>query len=390
MDSISLLQTSHVIIVTALCLIAAALFQFNPARKQPDLTHSISYFSCFFIFWSLASLCFNLRHWLPVSFSVFTTNLFLFIGVYSLYLGFKWRISKARHLYQYPFIVAHIIIYTGTQTFFAINGYNDFIVRAYFYTFNYAVVLAICLPQVNQSARKHHHYGEKVTAIIIKATLLVLAINAACIPYFSIEEAFLAIWAISLIAIMAMMGAIQTLLLADETERHYQNSITDSLTGLFNRRHFLQLQDVTMKSANRHHFPFTIVMCDLDHFKKINDTYGHQCGDQLLIECANALQTLCRDSDILARYGGEEFIILLPQTDSKGAQNLAERMRSAIANINFDFQGHEICMTASFGISSHEHFSDLDLGIKQADKALYQAKKGGRNNTCTFNENSSA
>ncbi len=150
---------------------------------------------------------------------------------------------------------------------------------------------------------------------------------------------------------------------------------TDPLTSALNRR---VMQEVLMKelgSSNRNGRTLSIILCDIDRFKQVNDTYGHLVGDSVLIESVNIFRSCLRPTDLLARYGGEEFLIVLPETDDAEALATADRMREKIAEARFEHEGKRVSLTASFGVTSHDHESL----IQRADTALYEAKHQGRN-----------
>lgn len=126
-------------------------------------------------------------------------------------------------------------------------------------------------------------------------------------------------------------------------------------------------------------FPISIIITDIDHFKQVNDIYGHQVGDKVLSEFAGVISSTIRDSDIAARYGGEEFITLLPQTCSEGAQILAERMRKETEKMRFTDITDCQPITASFGVVTFKDGESIEQQINDADKALYEAKSLGRN-----------
>lgn len=163
--------------------------------------------------------------------------------------------------------------------------------------------------------------------------------------------------------------------------------LTDALTGVQNRRYFDHRCLIEISQARRHKHPLACMFLDVDKFKSINDTYGHQTGDEVLMSVANFIQSQLRVGDTIARYGGEEFVVLLPQTDMYHASQIAERIRSCIAQENIYAQsGHSINLTISIGISmlpiedpAAETRQLADRMIAAADKALYQAKHGGRN-----------
>jgi diguanylate cyclase (GGDEF)-like protein/PAS domain S-box-containing protein len=167
-------------------------------------------------------------------------------------------------------------------------------------------------------------------------------------------------------------------------------AMRDSLTHVYNRRHFMELASREIARSARFNRPVTLIMLDVDHFKSINDTYGHLAGDTVLRDIALRLRANLRQSDILARYGGEEFILLMPETDQAQAWTGAERLRTVIAATPFDSGSGPLSVTASVGLScwpaspdpstitSLPHINDL---ISKADQALYRAKQSGRNQT---------
>jgi len=158
-------------------------------------------------------------------------------------------------------------------------------------------------------------------------------------------------------------------------------AITDGLTRLYNHRHFYELLEHEFNRAKRYETQLSMIMIDIDFFKKINDTYGHQAGDDILMEMAALAQRQVRDADMLARYGGEEFAVLMPQTGLEQAAIVAERIRESVENNEFLTSGEVIRMTISLGVSSYPECSvenQTEL-VQVADAAMYEAKKTGKN-----------
>jgi diguanylate cyclase (GGDEF)-like protein len=164
---------------------------------------------------------------------------------------------------------------------------------------------------------------------------------------------------------------------------------TDPLTGLFNRRHFYKLARMEIRKALRYSRPLSLIMCDIDFFKKVNDTYGHPLGDKVIKMIAETAKNELRTTDILARYGGEEFIILLTETSAANAFTLCERLRKKIEKKTVLKGKEKISVTTSFGISDHlikseksgseEDKKIITKLITGADQALYESKEAGRN-----------
>lgn len=171
-------------------------------------------------------------------------------------------------------------------------------------------------------------------------------------------------------------------LLRDREARLEHLSKTDVLTGLYNRRHFMELIEAELARARRYRTPLAVVMVDLDHFKEVNDGRGHQVGDRVLAAVAGAMSESVRETDLAARYGGEEFVLLLPNTDRQGARELAERCREVVADTLVADAGGPLHVTASMGVASYPEDvvdGDVDALLGAADDALYRAKGGGRN-----------
>ena len=162
-------------------------------------------------------------------------------------------------------------------------------------------------------------------------------------------------------------------------------SETDDLTGLFNTRGFAIAANRLFGQATRYGRPASVLMVDSDSLKHINDTHGHEAGSRLLRQIANAVQSELRASDVPARYGGDEFIVLLPETPPKGAADVAERIRAAIASRPLAINGQNVAATVSIGIACYpEDGRTLDALAARADRALYQAKQEGRNRVVRF------
>lgn len=154
---------------------------------------------------------------------------------------------------------------------------------------------------------------------------------------------------------------------------------TDGLTGLNNRKHFFELAEREVIRAARYGSPLTVLMIDLDHFKRVNDTYGHDAGDAVLRHFSQLMSEAMRDADILGRYGGEEFIVLMPQTDASQGREAGERLRKLVEESPTPWSGGSIHHTASIGLASSRSVLALENLIKKADEAMYQAKHEGRN-----------
>jgi diguanylate cyclase (GGDEF)-like protein len=153
----------------------------------------------------------------------------------------------------------------------------------------------------------------------------------------------------------------------------------DGLTGLLNRRYFFEKIEENMALAKRYGYPISVLLIDLDHFKSVNDSFGHQTGDEVLRAIAACMSKVKRGTDIMARYGGEEFVILMPQTGGEKVLNLDRRLRQRLVDDQANSHGKFPPVTFSSGAAcSDQHGYDFDRLLKEADLALYQAKAKGR------------
>jgi len=152
------------------------------------------------------------------------------------------------------------------------------------------------------------------------------------------------------------------------------------LTGLYNRAHFGEQLEEKLAFADRHNEPVSLVMVDIDHFKRVNDTFGHEAGDAVLRRVAGLIQEAVRSTDVCVRYGGEEIALLLAHTGRAAAMEMAERLRERIASTVAFHKGATIPVTASFGVATYlEPVSERGSLFPRADEALYRAKADGRN-----------
>lgn len=162
---------------------------------------------------------------------------------------------------------------------------------------------------------------------------------------------------------------------------------TDGLTGLYNRRAWEELLSAEYKRSDRTGMKSVLVMFDIDHFKRVNDTYGHQAGDEVIRRVAETLHEVKREADIAGRYGGEEFGVILVDTDIVGGTRFAERLREAIERKPVDYAGQTIAFTISLGLSEYGHApSGYVEWLEQSDQALYHAKGNGRNRASVYGD----
>jgi diguanylate cyclase (GGDEF)-like protein/PAS domain S-box-containing protein len=160
----------------------------------------------------------------------------------------------------------------------------------------------------------------------------------------------------------------------------FHEASTDPLTGISNRRYFMTQAEADFRRAKRYSHKMGLLMCDLDHFKEVNDTYGHAAGDAVLQEVVKAIQSSLRESDIMGRLGGEEFAVLLPETDADAALEVANRVRAAVAERKIEVENIVLSRTTSIGVAHIKpEDAEFDTLLMRADDAMYRAKNSGRN-----------
>lgn len=190
-------------------------------------------------------------------------------------------------------------------------------------------------------------------------------------PIYEKDDEILILW--------TFMDVTQEVVYREELKRLVS---IDPMTELYNRRYFYDVAGHIIDIAKRDKTDVSILMIDIDDFKKINDSFGHQIGDEVIISLSHSLKILTRKSDIICRFGGEEFLILLPNTTEKGAYSLAELIRKTVLNIHRKVSNSKLKFTVSIGVFQVELQKNLDYSIDLADKALYRAKKSGKNKIC--------
>jgi len=162
-------------------------------------------------------------------------------------------------------------------------------------------------------------------------------------------------------------------------ETIYRMAIMDGLTGIHNKRYLVEQLDRELSRATRHERPLTLVICDIDHFKRVNDEFGHLAGDHVLKEVAQLAKSRLRPDDVIARYGGEEIAVILPETDLRGGIRIADELRKMIATETFVFEEEDIDITISCGVAQLDPtWRSYDF-VRAADEQLYEAKRAGRN-----------
>ena len=253
-------------------------------------------------------------------------------------------------------------------------------------------VTPLCLLLGSPGLRKSQLIGLTIYAFVLSGLSLALAPQMLQRHATTNDVVHLVILSVALLSSLCvglrlyavrMQLLVQRQILMQELEEHRNLASRDALTGLVNRRSMLELLHLEQRRCLRGSRTMAVAILDLDHFKRINDTYGHAVGDQALQHFADIVRVQVRSGDILARWGGEEFVLMLCDIDNAGAQALLERVSHAVATTPMQLpSGPAIALTVSAGFAVHEPGESVEATLERADMALYQAKEQGRNRVC--------
>jgi diguanylate cyclase (GGDEF)-like protein len=377
---------SYLLISLGLTSIVLAIIFFIAWRSFGRRSHSL--------FWSIAFF-FAALQWalnissqkLPVSFELYWM-LVSFCSAITLSLsvaGFRARVGLPNRLIWY--IMINAIVLVATAYFLLVDphiGLRTAIGPLYASIMMVACIHAIVRPQRLEPAE----WG-----MIVSAGIFGLCEAAAAIAIFgggasgSPEslELYRAINFLSLPAAYTGMGLFTVLIIASDMSKEMKTlALSDALTGVTNLRGFKAAASHAFAFARRRNSLLSVIVCDIDHFKLINDRFGHAVGDVALVAFARHLQKNARAEDIIGRVGGEEFIFLLPDTTAETSVSIAERTRTSLSALDINHEGVRIEVQASFGVTVMKNTdSDIDALLKRADEALYQSKRNGRNRVST-------
>jgi len=291
-----------------------------------------------------------------------------------LLLAVEYGLSRSRH---FPLATALAVGTVLSATFVAV------IVNPNNLQFLFFLILGGLLGSLFLSAR--------ATAIVFVVTFIGLLLLPTFVPVFSTSNHANALFFILAVGGLVVMAATlrqryldqldwRTQQLVESEARLRELSIRDPLTGLFNRRYLEEMLALELIRAVRKQYPIGIIMADIDHFKRFNDTHGHAVGDAVLVQVGKLLRTHVRSSDVTCRYGGEEFIFILPEASREITQTRAEQMREDASQLHVQYEGQTLeAVTLSLGVAVFpDHGSTIDALLGAADTALYRAKHEGR------------
>lgn len=356
-------------------------------RKNPSTVDVRAWVVCYLLV-STSSFLFLVRDILPETFAIIVPNYLLLAGIYALLYGTRQYLGVK----NFPIIQLAIISIMFLAVFFFFTYVEpDRKMRTFVIVPAVAFIFLLSawdtLSRSNSETPARYFYGTNCILLSFTQFFLIASVIVSTEgqSLLSATNTFAQIYGVLNLITMVFM-CISIILLV--TERLSSNLKTyserDSLTNVFNRRIFLTLLEKSLHSMKRNKTSMALVSIDLDHFKKVNDTYGHNAGDDVLKHFVKVAQECLRLEDIFGRLGGEEFSIFLPNTNQKNAAIIAERVRTACESTSVSCGSMEIKFTASLGLAIADDFHDMNTLIDHADKAMYLAKETGRNKVVTY------
>jgi diguanylate cyclase (GGDEF)-like protein len=386
-------QLNQVVQVTtvyqmALVAVSLVLAVFTFLLPKPDNRRkqmSSTFFRLFLAFVCLAYYAFTLRLDGSMTTSIVANNILLLVSGYTLMLTIYHRYELEIPKFTYLLIVVHTSFLVAGQLYLyglEVKGY----LRDVFLYVNLAIPILITLWHLHYQFRIRK-MREKIIIVAVLLMMLVLSLSLYLYSQYENDHEFVAftIYFLSslMIVTLAFLGFALSITFS-LVGKLRQQIVTDRLTGAKNRNYFYDVAEKTLAKASRHEAPASLILCDIDYFKAINDGYGHLAGDEVLKAFTQLLQLELRVEDSLVRIGGEEFIVLCPDIGLEGARLLAERLRKKVEHMTIEYEGNKLRISASFGATNLNPDLSIDKNVHNADKALYASKEQGRNRVNVF------
>lgn len=373
-------------------LMTAVLFVI--ARGTGDVVNGLKAFALSYAAYSMFAFLLFLRGTLPDFITIVIADMALALAILLIYDGMVQLNGLRRrwHFYQHYlcWCLAGFILFTFVMPSF--NGRMTVVMLSMLIVFN------MTLSVLRDRPVKVWQAGEWIVAVSLLVSVFAGLLRGleSLLHQFDIAETSIFAYQGSqafylLVNLLALVFiAMGLIVLSQDRLRADLEKIAaqDSLTGVQSRRLILQLLDKLLASVGRQGMPLAILMVDIDHFKQVNDQYGHRAGDEVLVSVVRTLERNIRKDAFIGRYGGEEFLLLLPDTDARQLELITERLRQLVARSSYDYRGQMVRVTISIGamVVSKDNVSECDDPIMLADKALYAAKKQGRDCVVIYGE----
>lgn len=358
-----------------------ALLSFTPIKtfkphRQISMWYFFAYFPATAVPFVVASLSQFIK--LDVNLSFYLSHTFLILAFWFILCGVSWRRYESVHLWRRKFFWCHLFIWlTGG---FYLHSEKIFSLEVLI-GMGFGWVLVVHLATMISLHRiKSLNPGEKIlSGSIVLTVILSVSDYIVLLSTHDLKLHIANLVILSHITNVLLLGAVYSMFLFDKVKKHKSEAERDFLTNIYNRRAFFKVMSERMEDAKLASNMGVMVMCDIDRFKSVNDTHGHEVGDVVIKHMADVIASNLRSGDVYARMGGEEFAFYLKDADIDTAIPVVERIRSGIEKSTVHYGQLELHYTASFGVSELTRISTIDLVLQQADKALYQSKSQGRN-----------
>ncbi|MEP1470340.1 MAG: GGDEF domain-containing protein [Halieaceae bacterium] len=364
------------LILSLTCAQMMVVYSLSDSSNPPA---GLGLFTVYFMAALLGWIAFTLQQGSTAAVGIDVPSVAAIINSFILFLACGQRAQKLRGRYTLGFLC----VLASLSAFF-LPGAKMFIIQALASGLFFGCAGALCAWR----AWRYRNIGDAIIAFAAGMMIVGMPLSAyqALIADEVLQAQTIAFGVHSSAYVLVAIGFLASVLI--EYQRHLSHLATeDPLTRLLNRRGLGDALHVSLAAAARHGYTTSAIMVDIDHFKQVNDSFGHDVGDHVIQLVARILTRMCRSSDVVARTGGEEFLLVLPNTDLAAAKSLAERIRVSIGEFPLLVDQQRIQVTASLGVSCASGQADLDLLYQEADRAMYLAKRGGRNRVASVEHN---
>ena len=371
--------------LSIVCLVLFSFTYFLPRPENMNKAKSSSFFQLLLVFVVASKSAYLFRYNDEILLSIILSNVFLLAMIYALMFAIYARYDEDITRHHYAFVLCHAVVLSLLLYYIHLHNGEGYW-RAMVVLLNIAIPFGLTIKKCNQQF-KRHRIGDKVLYSAVLLTLLLYLLYTLLFSTFFVGQQFmpLTIDFISFLTFVCILFfGFALSLIYSLIGKLRKEIITDRLTGAKNRNYFTDAARKLMSLSQRNQTPLSLIACDIDHFKQINDTYGHAAGDAVLVAFCQHIQNQLRTEDIFIRIGGEEFLILLPQIELKNAVQTAQRLCDSLAQLEISFNDLALKVSASFGVSEINTQIDINKNVNNADTALYEAKRSGRNKVVAF------
>lgn len=371
------------LMVLFLATVACVLFMLSlPAQPHSNQRLALQLFTLFFVSGFFAFSLYCLRFWGFYLLSVVSNNLMYLLGCYFFYLGIRARYGRKLRPEIYIGAIFHLLLLSVLMWYFSAIK-DDVLIRLPIFLLSMCVPILLSYSTIRTHSA-HGNLGDKILQLGCIVGLLILPLLYPLFSFILKPDAQGQLYVATLVTLTLetlCIGGLAMSYIYDLIDKLRHDAHTDKLTGAKNRRYFFRFATELINKSHQQQQAICLVMVDLDHFKQVNDNYGHQVGDEVLHTFASLILSRLGEKDLLARYGGEEFVLLLPGKNLAQATAWVNQIRTHLCNTAMATpqDASPLFLTASFGLLLCQPNQKVEEVIKQADEALLRAKLAGRN-----------